>query len=226
MASLEPDERNIIEGQEINWRVVAYPVILVVVLALVALGVYHYELQQHEEGEEKAAAALAAAKTPAEIMKIAEQYPDTIQSDVGLMHAGDLFYTAKDYDGAAKAYQRVIDSKQAPEELRDSAQLGLASAQEASGKGDDAIHTYLAVAQKGSASPFAPVAYHQAAAIYASRQDKANEEKILQQALRLGGDSPFVKEAADRLKALSPDAAPDAVTNAAPAASTNAAPAP
>jgi predicted negative regulator of RcsB-dependent stress response len=217
MANLESDERNIIEGQELNWRLVAYPIILVVVLALAALGIYHYQLDQHEQAEEKAAAALAAATTPAEIVKVADDYPGTVQSAVGLMRAADLSYVARDYDGAQKQYQRVIESKQAPDELRDSAQLGLASAQEAGGKSDDAIHTYMEVAQKGTGSPFAPVAYHQVAAIYASRQDKAHEEQVLQQALRLGGDSPFVKEAADRLKVLSPDAPAATSTNAAPA---------
>jgi len=222
MASLESDERNIIEGEEFNWRVVAYPIILVLVVALVALAVYHYQLQQRELNEEKAETALAAAKTPAEIVKAADENPGTVQADVGLMRAADLSFAAKDYDTAQKDYQRVIDSPKAPDELRDSARLGLASAQEAAGKGDDAIHTYMSVAEKGNASPFAPVAYHQVAAIYASRQDKAHEQQVLQQALRLGGDSPFVKDAAERLKTLSPDT----TTNAAPAASTNAAPAP
>ena len=89
---------------------------------------------------------------------------------------------------ACSSAPEAKQTKQAPAELRDSAQLGLASTQEASGKADDAIQTYLAVAHKGNHSPFAPVAFHQVAAIYASRQDKANETQILQQAVQLGGD--------------------------------------
>jgi predicted negative regulator of RcsB-dependent stress response len=207
MASLASDERNIIEVEDFNWRVVVYPILAIVALLLIGFGIYYYELNQREQAEEAAAAALTAAKTPADMVKIADTYPTTTQASIALIKAADLSIAAKDFDGAQKDYQRVIGSKQAPEELRDSAQLGLASAQEANGDVDAAIQSYLAIAQKGGQSAFAPVAYHQVAAIYASRQDTVHEEQILQQAVRLGGDSPFVKEAADRLKVLTPDAA-------------------
>ena len=208
MASLASDERNIIEAEELNWRLVAYPILAIVALLLIGFGIYYYQLNQREQAEEAAAAALTAAKTQADIVKVADSYPETTQAAVALMRAADLSVAAKDFDNAKKDYQRVLDSKQAPAELRDSAQLGLAAVQEANGDVDNAIQSYLAIAQKGSASPFAPAAYHQVAAIYASRQDTVHEEQILQQAVRLGGDSPFVKEAADRLKALTPEAVP------------------
>jgi tetratricopeptide (TPR) repeat protein len=217
MASLESDERNIMEVEEFNWRLVVYPLLALVAAVLIGFAVYYYHLSQHEQAEEQAAAALATAKTPAEIEKIAAQYPDTIQSAVGLMRAGDLSFTQKDFDGAAKAYQRVIDSSAAPGELRDSARLGLASAQEGSGNADDAIKTYLDVAHKGNQSGFAPVAYYQAAAIYGDRKDTVHEQQILQEAVRLGGDSPFVKDAEDRLKTLAPGA-PNAAPMSAPPA--------
>jgi predicted negative regulator of RcsB-dependent stress response len=216
MASLASDERNIIEAEEFNWRLVVYPIIAIVALLLVGFGTYYYELNQREQAEESAAAALAAARTPADSVKVADTYPNTTQAAVALIKAADLSVAAKDFDDAQKDYQRAIDSQQAPSELRDSAQLGLASVQEANGNGDAAIQTYLAVAQKGSHSAFAPVAYHQVAVIYASRQDKVHEEQILQQAVRLGGDSPFVKDAADRLKALAPESAAVPSTNATP----------
>jgi len=218
MASLESDERNIIEAEEINWRLIVYPILVLAVVLLGGFGIYYYQLNQREQAEEQAAAALAIAKAPDDMVKVADQFPDTTQASVALMRAADLSFKQKDYAGALKDYQRVIDAKQTPVELHDSAQLGLASAQEASGKADDAIQTYLAVAHKGNHSPFAPVAFHQVAAIYASRQDKTNETQILQQTVRLGGDSPFVKEAADRLKELAPASAPDSIstTNVAP----------
>jgi predicted negative regulator of RcsB-dependent stress response len=217
MASLESDERNIIEAEEINWRLIVYPILVLAVVVLGGFALYYYYLNQQEQAEQSAATALSSAKTPVDIEKIADQYSGTVQASVGLMRAADLSFTAKDYAGAMKDYQRVIDSKESPPELRDSAQLGLASAQEASGKADDAIQTYLAVAHKGNHSPFAPVAYHQVAAIYASRQDKANEIQILQQAVQLAGDSPFTREAADRLKELTPTTVSVGTgTNAAP----------
>jgi predicted negative regulator of RcsB-dependent stress response len=220
MASLESDELNIIEAEEINWRLIVYPVLVIAVLLLGGFGIYYYQLNQREQAEEQAAAALSTASTPDDMAKVADQFPDTTQASVALMRAADLSFTQKDYAAALKDYQRAIDSKQSPPELRESAQLGLASAQEASGKADDAIQTYLDVAHKGNHSPFAPVAFHQIAAIYASRQDKANETQILQQAVQLGGNSPFVKEAADQLKELAPASA------AASASTTNAAPTP
>jgi predicted negative regulator of RcsB-dependent stress response len=206
MASLASDERNIIEAEDFNWRLVVYPILAIVALLLIGFGSYYYLLNQREQAEEAAAAALTDAKTPADIVKIANTYPDTTQAAVALLKAADLSVAAKDFDNAKTDYQRVLGSKQAPVELRDSAQLGLASVQEANGDVDRAIQSYLAIAQKGSASPFAALAYHQVAAIYASRQDTVHEEQILQQAAGLGGDSPFVKEAADRLKALTPAA--------------------
>lgn len=208
MASLESDERNIVEVEDFNWRLVVYPALVIVAALLIGFGLYYYQLNQRDQAEEAAATAISTAKTPAELTQIASTYPDTAQAGVALTKAADLSFAAKDYPAAQKSYQGVIDSKAAPVELRDAAELGLASVQEASGKADDAIQTYLAVAQKGSQSAFAPVAYHQVAAIYASRQDKANEEKTLQQAARLGGDSSFVKQAAERLKVLSPEAGP------------------
>lgn len=216
MASLASDERNIVEAEEFNWRWVVYPILVVVAALLIGFGIYYYQLNQREQAEEAAATAISTAKTPADFDKIAATYPSTDQAAVALIRSAALSLAAKDYPAAQKSYQGVVDSKQAPAELRDTAQLGLAATQEASGKADDAIQTYLVVAQKGNQSAFAPVAYHQVAAIYASREDKANEEKTLQQAVRLGGDSSFVKQAAERLKALTPEATP-ASTNAAPA---------
>ncbi len=216
MASLASDERNIIEAEEFNWRLVVYPLLVIVAALLIGFGLYYYQLNLREQAEEAAAAAISAAKTPADLTKIADTYPTTTQAAVAQMKAGALSLAAKDYPAAQKSYQAVLDSKEAPAELHDAAQLGLASVLEATGKTDDAIQTYLVVAQKGNQSPFAPVAYHQVASIYASRDDKTNEEKILQQAVRLGGDSSFVKQAAERLKTLAPETS--APANAAPPA--------
>ena len=217
MASLESDERNIIEAEEFNWRLVVYPVLVVVAALLIGFGTYYYRMNQREQAEEAAATAISTAKTPADLEKVADTYPGTTQGAVARLKAANLSLAAKDYPAAEKSYREVLNNKDAPPELHDAAQLGLAASQEASGKADDAIQTYLAVAQKGSHSAFAPVAYHQVAAIYASRQDKTHEEQILQQAVRLGGDSSFVKQAAERLKALAPEAAVSPTNTAAPA---------
>ena len=180
-------------------------------------GIYYYQLNQREQAETQARTALAAAKTPAEMVKVADDFPHTTQAALALLSAADASYSAKDYPDALKSYQRVTDTADTLPELRDSAQLGLASVQQADGKSDDAVQSYLEVAHKGNQSPFAPVAYYQAARIYEDRKDKANEVRVLQDAVRLGGESLFVKQAASMLKSLqtTPDAA--APAGAAPA---------
>jgi tetratricopeptide (TPR) repeat protein len=103
---------------------------------------------------------------------------------------------------------KIIQDTTTDPELRDSAQLGLASALEANGKIDDAINTYLAVAQQGDKSPFAPYAYTAAARIYEGRGDKENERKILTAAASLDPDSKFVKQAQQQLKEMGPATQP------------------
>lgn len=207
MATTEFDERNILEGQEVNWRLIVYPILAGLVVLLGGFGIYYYVLNQREQAEEQASSALEQAKSPEEMAKVADQYPETVQAGVALMRAAALAFDQGHFDAALKDYQRVAALKQAPPELRDSAQLGVGAAQEASGQGDAAIQSYLEVAHKGNRTAFAPVAFHQAAQIYADRKDKAGETQVLQQAVQLGGDSPFVKDAADRLKTLTPQAA-------------------
>jgi len=208
MATLESDERNIIERDAVNWRLIVYPILAVLVVLVGGFGIYYYQLNQRDQAETQARTALAAAKTPDDMVKVADDFPHTTQAALALLSAADASFSSKDYPTALKNYQRVTDTAETPAELRDSAQLGLASVQQADGKADDAVQSYLEVAQKGNQSPFAPVAYYQAARIYEDRKDKANETRVLQDAVRLGGDSLFVKQAASMLKALqtSPDA--------------------
>jgi predicted negative regulator of RcsB-dependent stress response len=216
MATLESDERNIVEADEVNWRMIVYPIVLVIVVLLGGFGYYYYQLNQREQEETQARTALVAAKTPADMMKVADGFPKTTQAAVALMNAADASFTTKDYPGALKAYQRVTSASDTPAELRDSAQLGVASVQEASGKAEDAVQSYLQVAHKGSASPFAPAAYYQVARIYDARKDIPAEKSVLQQAVQLGGDSVFVKQAAILLKSL--QAAPTEGSASSPAA--------
>jgi predicted negative regulator of RcsB-dependent stress response len=202
MATLESDERNIVEADAINWRLIVYPLLAVLIVLVGGLGLYYYQLNQREQTEEQARAALALAKTPEEMAKVADDFPNTLQAGVALLSAADGLFARHDFSGALKAYQRVTEKAETPADLRESAQLGLASAQAADSKSDQAIQSYLEVAHQGNQSPFAPVAYYQAAQIYADRKDKAAEVRILQDAVRLGGDSIFVKQAASMLKSM------------------------
>jgi len=119
-----------------------------------------------------------------------------------LLKAADQSFDKLDYASSLKDYQRVIDTAGTDPLLQDSAQLGLASALEASGKVDDAIAAYLIVAHRGDKTPYAPFGYNAVSRIYAQRGDKQNQIKILQEETSLNPDSQFVKEAQEQLKAL------------------------
>ena len=207
MATLHTDEANILDTETINWRLVVYPVLGALVILVGGFGYYYYLQNQREQLEMSARAALVAAKTPEEMVKVADQFPGSDQGTIALIDAADASFAKRDYAAAIQDYQRVIQSETTDPELRDSAQLGLASADEANGKLEDAISAYLEVAQRGAKSPFAPFAYNAVALIYDQRGDKDKEKNILTQAASLDSDSPFVKQAQYKLKQIVPGAA-------------------
>jgi tetratricopeptide (TPR) repeat protein len=235
MATLESDEANILDAETINWQLIVYPILAALVVAVGGFGYYFYLQNQREELEASARAALVQAKTPEDLVKVADQFPHTDQAMLALQSAADGSFAKRDYAAAIQDYQRIIQTVTIDAELRDSAQLGLASSLEASGKADDAIKAYLEVAQRGAKSPQAPFAYNAVARLYEERGDKDNERKIMTEAASLDPDSPFVKQAQFKLKELTAAAQPTMTvpipaTNAVPAASpvpaTNAIPAP
>jgi tetratricopeptide (TPR) repeat protein len=119
-----------------------------------------------------------------------------------------MSFTKHDYAAAIQDYQRITQNASTLPELHDAAQIGLASAQEATGKIDDAISTYLSVAQLGTKSPFAPYAYNAAARLYEQQGNKDKEREILTEAASLDPDSPFVKDAQNKLKQMTATAQP------------------
>ncbi|HEY0257766.1 MAG TPA: tetratricopeptide repeat protein [Candidatus Methylacidiphilales bacterium] len=244
MATLGPDDSNILDAEAINWRLVVYPLVTVVVLVLGGFGYYYSVQSEREQRESQAGEAILQAKTPEQLVQVADKFPKTDQGTLALLTAGKDYFDKKDYDSSIKSFQRVVNTPDVDKVLRDSAQLGIASGLEADGKGDDAISAYLVVAHRGSDSLYAPFAYHAVSTIYEQRNDKVNEQKILTDTVSLRSDSPFVKMAQQRLKMLNEDKAQapttskitDAInaafasvnaTNAAPPVpATNAAPAP
>ncbi len=202
MATLESDEANIFDAESVNWQVIVIPIVLAVLVALGGVAYYYYQQTQRDDLENKARAALVEAKTPEEFLKVADQYPSADQATLAVFSAANAAFTKRDFAGAISSYQRILSGSTASPQLRDSAQLGLASAQEAAGKPDDAIASYLVVGNEGAKSPFAPFAFNAVAQIYEQRNDKANETKTLTQLAALDPDSPFVKEAQFKLKEL------------------------
>jgi len=202
MATLESDESNIFDQETINWRLVVYPILLVVVVIVGGLVYYYYQQSQRDALEAAAREALVAAKTPEDFIKVADQFPGADQGTLALLGAADASFAKRDFAGAIHSYQRVLQNSAGDPELRDGAKIGLASAQEANGKVDDAINTYLEVAREGAKSPYAPYAYNSAALLYDQRGDKYNERKVLTEAVTLDPDSAFVKQAQAKLKEL------------------------
>jgi len=202
MAILQTDETNILDAETINWRLIVYPILAVLVVVIGGLGYYYYLQNQRQDLEASARAALVEAKTPEEMVKVADQFPGADQGTLALLNAADASFAKQDYTAAIQSYQRIIQTVTTNPELRDSAQVGLASAFEANGKVDDAINAYLSVAREGVKSPYAPYAYSSAARLYEQRGDKDDERKILTEAASLDPDSPFVKEAQNKLKQM------------------------
>ena len=205
MATLHSDESNILDAETVNWRLVVYPVLVALIAVAGGFGYYYYQLNQREQLEDTARIALTQAKTPEDFAKVAEQYPKTDQATLAQLSAADAAYLARDYASAISDYQKVLNGgTEVNDDLRNSAQLGLGSAFEATGKTDDALNAYLAAANLGDKNAFAPYAYIAAARIYEQRGDKDNERKILTEAASLDADSPSVREAQYQLKQLAP----------------------
>ncbi|MCE0499668.1 MAG: tetratricopeptide repeat protein [Methylacidiphilales bacterium] len=202
MTTLDSSDANIVEGDFINWRLVLYPIVAAVILILSGLVYYFYLQNQREELEASAREALLQAKTPEALVAVADQFPATEQAAIALLNAAGDSFDKKDYAAASRDYQRIIGNPNADALLRDSAQMGLASTLEVSGKADDAINAYLTVAHRGNESPYAPAAYYAVASIYRQRGDKANEQGVLIEEAALDPESSFVKEAQQRLKEL------------------------
>ena len=203
MATLESPDSNILDAEAVNWRLVVYPAIAVLVLLIGGFGIYSYMQSQRQEHEANARQALLQAKTPASLLQVADQFPGTTHGAIALMAAANLSFDQKDYTSAGKDYQRVIDGSGIDAILRDSAQLGLASALEATGTPNNhAVDAFLAVADRGNKSPYAPYACLAAARLYEQQHDTDDERRVLTEAASLGGDSPFVKEAQLKLRSL------------------------
>ena len=79
MSTLQTDEANIIDAEEVNWQWIVLPLVLLLLVAGGGFGVYYYLQMQQDAAEAEARTALIKATTPAEFLKVAEQYPKTDQ---------------------------------------------------------------------------------------------------------------------------------------------------
>ena len=206
MATLQTQDANILEAETINWRLIVYTVLAVLIVVGGGLGIYFYQLSQRNDAEAAARKELQSAKTPADFVQVADHFPGTTQATFALIGAADLSFAAKDFTNAEKHYRRVTNDSAVDPVLRDSAGIGLGSVFEAEKKTDDAAQAYLTVAHRGDKSPYSAYAYASAARIYDQGKNRDKERQILTEAAGLGGDSVFVKEIQSRLKSLNASA--------------------
>jgi predicted negative regulator of RcsB-dependent stress response len=216
MATLQTQDANILDAEEVNWRRIVYPLLALLVILGGGIAFYFYQQDQRDETEAKARAAILTAKTPADLVAVADRFPGTTQADFALIAAGGLSLNAKNYDEAQKEFGRVANATGSDAVLKDSAQLGVASTLEAHHQLDDAAKAFLVVARRGDKSPYAAYAYGSAARIYEEKKDTVDERQILTEAAALRGDSDFVKEAQSRLKMLNTSAQTPVVAPVAP----------
>jgi predicted negative regulator of RcsB-dependent stress response len=202
MATLQTDEANIIDAEAVNWRLIVYPLLLVLILGAGAFGYYYYLQNQRDEAETNARVALVKATTPEEFLKVAEQFPHTDQAMLAILRAADASLDKHDYDAALDDYRKITDNVAISAQWHDTAELGIASASEAGNNTDRAIAAYLEVAQRGDKSPYAPYAYNAVARIYEQRGDKNSERQVLEEAAALDPGSAFTKQAQNKLKEL------------------------
>lgn len=202
MATLDTDETNLIDAETVNWRLIVFPVVAVIVVGLAGLAFYYYQIAQRDQLEATARTALMAAKTPEDLLKVANDYPTSTQAALALIDAADQYFSKHDYPKAIDAYQKIESLPHPDELLLESSRLGLASTYEAAGKIDDAIAAYVRDGDLGAKSPYAPYAYYSAAMLYEQKGDKDNERRILTQVASLDPDSQFVKQAQYKLKQM------------------------
>ncbi len=208
MSTLQTDDPNIIDAEAVNWRWIVYPILVVLIVAAVGFGIYYHQQVTQDAAEAEARTALLKATTPADFLKIAEQYPSTDQATLAIFSAANASFDARDFDGAQAAYHKIVDNIALGAQWHDSASLGIASCDEAKGDAEKAITEYLEVARKGDNSPFAPYAYTCVARLYDQRGDKQTEIEILNQAVLLDPGAPSTQLAQQRLKELTPQQAP------------------
>src|SRR5271156_2035921 len=105
MATLQTDESNILDAETINWRLIVYPILVALVVVAGGFGYYYYLLNQRDQLEDTARVALLAAKTPADLVKGADQYPGTDQATLALLGAANGSFSSHDYASSIQDYQ-------------------------------------------------------------------------------------------------------------------------
>src|SRR5476651_2175463 len=121
MATLESSDSNILDGEATNWRLVVYPILAAAVLIAGGVFYYYYAQNQRDLVEAQAREAMLKATTPDDLIAVANKFPNTDQATLALLSAANGSFAQRNFDAAAKDYQRIAVSPGVTGELRDSA---------------------------------------------------------------------------------------------------------
>lgn len=176
---------------------------LVLLVAVVAAGIGIYAWQKHEEWlrEEKIASEYAKASSLSERLALIKRHRDIPQSALWLLQTASAQFQEGAYAEATKSFQEFLGSFP-KHPLRPAALLGTAAGLEAEGKREEAIRSYRALIDEGSADPFRLVAEIQLARLDIEQKQYAPAKALLDAIRRRKPVNRFegvVQELQDRL---------------------------
>ena len=204
------------------WSKYKLPVIALLTLVIIALvGLEVYVSIRHNAAV-KASERLDAAKNATDYKKVIEKFSGTPAAANACLLLGRERMDAKDYAGAAEAWQKFAD-KYPQNLLTPVALIGVGGALECSGKHDEARAAYQKAATAYPKSYAAPLARLDEASLLRAQRKLEDARRVYEDILASYPQSeviPQVQAELSSLKSLppTPGAAPDAVP---PASSAN-----
>ena len=133
-------------------------IIRLVVIALIAVGIWGaFEFMQYRK-RVSSEEALAVAKSPEDLRKVIADWSGTPSAGLAHLQLADELHKAGKPEEAAAALKEFLE-KYPQHPLRAGAAHALAANLESAGKLDDALAAYQRLASFGNKSAFAPLAY-------------------------------------------------------------------
>jgi predicted negative regulator of RcsB-dependent stress response len=170
----------------------------VILLGLVAFGVYHYQQSQRIAA---AGAALAEASTEDDYRQVMEKYAGTVAAgDASLFLAGKL-RDDKKYDEALQVLQDFMD-KYPAHPLVSGGDLSYAETLEAQGKMDEAISKFQEVAAKYPDTYSAPLAVLDQANILKAQGKTEEARRVYENFVAQFPDSIFAQRAMAEMRMM------------------------
>ena len=164
-----------------------YKLPIMAAVALLVLGLVGSEFYQSNLARRasEASALLNAAKTDAEYQKVIDAYPGSEAAANAYLLLGRSKYNAKDYAGATQAWQALAE-KFPKHPLVPGALTGVAEAQEAQGKLNEARATYQRIATGYANSYAGPLARLGEADVLLAQRENGRGKAHLRRPDRLG----------------------------------------